>query len=72
MTYSANFAMKHKMFPFYLFAVLHEYFCETIYSYSDNKIFLLKNSCKYFWSTLKKVIFAGTKFCRYQIWRLTP
>ena len=42
----------------------------TICTYSDNKIFLLKNSCKYFWSTLEVVIFAGTKFCRYQILRL--
>ena len=30
----------------------------------------MKNSCKYFWSILKVVIFAGTKFCRYQILRL--
>ena len=61
--------MRHKISPFYLFAVLHEskLLRNTVYSYSGNTIFLLKNLCKYF----KAVIIAGTKFYRYQVLRLT-
>ena len=47
----SKFCNEAQFFLFiYLLFNMSTNFCETMYNYSDNKIFLLKNSCKYFWS----------------------